>query len=191
MTTVKERDSLCDTLDYLAGHFNVNVINRYTDMDVTGFAISLNKGNTLVHGDFHPMNVLVRNGELVLIDTGDAYFRYGFLDHMTLYTVLVVQSDTEEKAMNTAKMSSENAHRLWDAFVECYFSPKTAEEKERINSLLSRMSKVRIAMAVASMNGMDEPTKTTIIGKLLGSIGTDVDGLKREIDEFEAMYENQ
>ena len=158
-------------------------------MDVEGFATSLNKGSILVHGDYHPMNILVREGELVLIDTGDAYYRYGFLDCHTLYTFLIVQTDTEEKAMNVTKMSRENAHRLWDAFVDSYFSPKSLEEKESINKLMFRMSKIKIAMALASMNGIDENMKTAAIAKMLGEAG-DVDELKKDIDAFETKYES-
>ena len=187
--TKPDRSMLRDTLEYLAGHFDLKAINRYTTMDVEGFATSLNKGSILVHGDYHPMNILVREGELVLIDTGDAYYRYGFLDCHTLYTFLIVQTDTEEKAMNVTRMSRENAHRLWDAFVDSYFSPKSSEEKESINKLMFRMSKIKIAMALASMNGIDENMKTAAITKMLGEAG-DVDELKKDIDAFETKYES-
>ena len=183
------RSMLTDTLAYISDHFNVFAINRYTDMDVAGFATSINRGKTLVHADFHPMNVMVRDGELLLIDTGDAYYRYGFLDHVTLYTALMVQTDTEEKAMLVTKMSRENAHMLWDAFVDFYFSPASAEEKESISALLSRVSRIRIAMSVASLNEIAESVKSDLIKKLLGTIGGDLDELKKEIDAFELRYE--
>ena len=184
-----DRSMLTDTLEYISDHFNVFAINRYTDMDVTGFAVSINQGNTLVHADFHPMNVVVRDGELLLIDTGDAYYRYGFLDHVTLYSALMVQTDTEEKAMLVTKMSRENAHMLWDAFVDCYFSPESPEEKESINALLSRVSKIRIAMSIASMNEIAESMKSDLINKLLGAIEGSLDEVKKEIDAFETRYE--
>ena len=184
-----DRSMLTDTLAYISDHFNVYAIRRYTDMDVTGLAVSINQGNTLVHADFHPMNVLVRDGELLLIDTGDAYYRYGFLDHVTLYSALTVQSDTEEKAMEVTRMSMENARMLWDAFVDFYFSPESAEEKASINTLLSRVSGIRTAMSVASMNEIAESVKSAMIKKLLGEIGESLDELKKEIDAFEMRYE--
>ena len=90
--------------------------------------------------------------------------------------------------MLVTRMSRENARMLWDAFVDFYFSPESAEEKESINALLSSVSKIRIAMSVASMNEIPESAKSDWIKKLLGEIG-DLDKLKKEIDAFELRYE--
>ena len=183
-----DKTLLTDTLNFLFGHFRVAAISRYTDRDLSGFATSLNKGETLVHGDFHPMNIMVRNGELILIDTGDAFFRHGILDLVTLYTYLIMQTDTEEKALVMTGMTPDIAHRLWDAFVQSFFSPHSEEEKNFIVLTIKRVALIRAAMALASSDDMDESMKSAVIGQILAVTPTDLDAFKRELDAFEAKY---
>ena len=179
---------LTDTLDFLFGHFNVTAIDRFTDRDLSGFAASLNTGETLVHGDFHPMNIMVRNGELILIDTGDAYFRHGILDLVTLYTYLIMQTDTEEKALTLTGMKPDIARRLWDGFLQSFFSPRSEEEKNYIVSTIKRAALIRAAMALASSDDMDESVRSAVIGQILAVTPPDLDAFKGELDAFEAKY---
>ena len=183
-----EKELLVDTTAFLAGHFNVTAINRYTDMDVTGFARALNQGNTLVHGDFHPMNILVKNGRLIPIDTGDAYYRNGILDYVTLCTFLILQTDNPEKSQKLTAMTPDTAHSLWHAFVRHYFSPQTEEEKNEIEVMIKRVALIRTAMALAAADDMEEAVKTAVIGQIMAATTSDPDALKKEIDAFEEKY---
>ncbi|MBQ3285594.1 MAG: phosphotransferase [Ruminococcus sp.] len=184
-----EKNLLIDTSEFLAGHFNVTAISRYTDKDAAGFASALNKGNTLIHGDFHPMNILVKDGRLIPIDTGDAYYRHGILDLVTLYTFLILQTDNPEKSMKMTSMMPDAAHNLWDAFVRYYFAPQTEEEKNGIEMIIKRVALIRTAMALAVTDDMEESFKTAMICRIMAATPSDLDAFREEINAFEEKYQ--
>ena len=183
-----DKNLLVDTLDYVTGQYHADEIKRYTDKDIVGFLDLLTNGGTLVHGDFHPMNIMMKNSELVLIDTGDAFFRYGILDLVTLYTYLIIQADTPEKAMNLTGMTPENAHKLWHDFVKYYFSPQTEEEKNSIEMTIRHVAILRMVMALALTDEVGEAVKSAMIPQILADTPSDLNAFKEEIDAFEAKY---
>ena len=67
----------------------------------------------LVHGDFHPGNVIVSNDRFVLIDIGGAGFGHPVFDLISMYRLMRKSSDAGDKAGIYTK--------IYDNYLECYF----------------------------------------------------------------------
>lgn len=77
-------------------------------------------GNTLVHGDFHTGNMMVQNGEIILIDTDDTAQGDPIIDLASMALVFeFIQTDAQ--AMSTLGMTAEEARSFFAAFVRAYY----------------------------------------------------------------------
>lgn len=76
--------------------------------------------NTLVHGDFHTGNMMVQNGEIVLIDTDDVALGDPVVD-MAGMALTFEFIGTEEQAMLTMGMSVEEMKHYYDLFLKEYY----------------------------------------------------------------------
>lgn len=76
--------------------------------------------NTLVHGDFHMGNMMVQNGEIVLIDTDDTAQGDPVIDLGSMGLVFEFIS-TDGQAMSTQGTTADEARSFFDAFVKAYY----------------------------------------------------------------------
>lgn len=95
------------------------------------------KRNTLIHGDFHEKNVLVRNGELEMIDMGDISQGHPMVELACIYCSHAVFSD------RVIGMTRDRAMKVWDKFCRYYFGDMSEEVKPSFNRLLTWIAAVR------------------------------------------------
>lgn len=77
--------------------------------------------NTLVHGDFHPGNILIQDDELVLIDMADISRGCPLIDLGAIYRDLKsVPQSRPEILRQSAGMEPEQLYELWDKFKVLY-----------------------------------------------------------------------
>lgn len=99
------------------------------------FVESIPSAHTFVHGDFHPANVMVMpDGELLLIDMGDASEGHPGMDMAGTYHVVRVAAKRRNGALRFCSMSAELLDEFWGVFVRSYYgvtSNDTVEELER------------------------------------------------------------
>ncbi len=91
------------------------------------------RGNTLLHGDFHPKNIMVQNGEPLLIDMGDICLGHPLYDIAIAYFVIMLLP--EERSAKFSGIPRACARRFWDTFMRVYFGtddPAVLAEKEAI-----------------------------------------------------------
>ena len=91
------------------------------------------KGSTLLHGDFHPKNIMVQNGEPLLIDMGDICLGHPLYDIAIAYFVIMLLP--EERAAKASGIPRACARRFWDTFMRTYFEtddPAVLAEKEAV-----------------------------------------------------------
>ena len=106
----------------------------YTDEELEKLRALVNSipdRNTLIHGDYHPHNIMLQNGEIILIDMGDMSFGHPIFDFLstaaTQANLLDINPDFAE--IHTG-MPRDMIKRLWYALLEGYFSDKTQDEIE-------------------------------------------------------------
>ena len=86
----------------------------------------------LVHGDYHVENVMVQNGELVMIDVG------GFSNGHPVIDLLCLYMKTVEPDYLKTKLTPEQNKRIWECYIKDYFEDKmTPEAEEALESVLS------------------------------------------------------
>lgn len=99
------------------------------------FVNAIPSAHTFVHGDFHPANVMVMpDGELLLIDMGDASVGHPAIDLAGAYHVMRVAAKRPGGAKLLCGMSPKLLDQFWNAFVRAYCrtdDDETVAELER------------------------------------------------------------
>lgn len=102
---------------------------------------------TLIHGDYHPNNIMVQKGELILIDMGDMSLGHPIFDFLaTAATQVNLVKLSPEYAEYHTKMPAELITRTWRRLIDSYFADKTEEERNRIEEQICIFSKLKVAL---------------------------------------------
>ena len=112
-----------------------------TDEEYNKFVEFLNwlpRRNTLVHGDFHTHNIMVQDGELILIDMDDVCVGHPVIElgGMLLAYYYLPRIATNESIRKFLHLSVELSHELWDRVVRRYFKTDDEAQIETINKKL-------------------------------------------------------
>lgn len=76
--------------------------------------------NTFIHGDFHPGNIMVSNGELMLIDMTDASVGNPIIDLLGSYQIMRLVTQRKGGSERYTGMDSESLTKLWEVFIQEY-----------------------------------------------------------------------
>lgn len=132
----------------------------YTDEEVSklrGLVESVPDRKTLIHGDYHPNNIMVQDGELMLIDMGDMSTGHPVFDFLaTAATQVNLVKLLPEYAEIHTRMPVELIKRTWDRLMEIYFADRTADERARIEKQICDYSKLKVALAPYFARGASE-----------------------------------
>lgn len=104
--------------------------------------------DTLIHGDFHVRNIMVQQGELIMIDMGDVSYGHPIFDFLATAATQanLVELNPEYAVVHTG-MPVETIKRLWTALLQKYFVGKSQEEIARIDKQIRFFSKLKVALA--------------------------------------------
>ena len=120
--------------------------------------------NTLIHGDYHPNNILVTEDGLIMIDMGDVSYGHPIFDFLATASTQanLVELDPAYAEVHTG-MPVELIKRLWDYLIEQYFADKDAQEIARIDQQIRLFSKLKVAFApVLARNAPKEIVETSV-----------------------------
>lgn len=113
--------------------------------------------DTLIHGDYHPRNIMMQNDELVIIDMGDVGRGHPILDFLaTAATQANLVELSPEYAEFHTGMPVELIKRLWNYLLEHYFSDKSPEEIKILDKQIRAYSKLKVAVAPVVGRGAEE-----------------------------------
>ncbi len=102
---------------------------------------------TLIHGDYHPNNIMVQGGELVLIDMGDMTLGHPIFDFLaTAATQVNLVKLRPEYAEFHTRMPAELITKTWRRLIDNYFADKTEDERRRIEDQICIFSKLKVAL---------------------------------------------
>lgn len=154
----------------------------------------------IVHGDFHPDNVLVRNGELVLIDMADVMTGHPIFDLLSLYFLRVNKEklwnaveanldripdgDTQARIraiiekMQSSTFSAQMAASFWDGFLKGYMDTKDKAYKEHVTRLVDGYSYLYMALAERS---------SSFLGDEIADIATE-EGVRVLLERYDELY---
>ena len=99
--------------------------------------------NTFIHGDFHPGNIMVSEGELILIDMGDASLGDPIIDLLGSYQIMKLVTQRKGGAERYTGMSAEHMERFWNIFLRNYTGIKNQKDLEEYEQKLHTYALLR------------------------------------------------
>jgi len=172
-----EKGTLPDARDYFrkdiqtiadAGYLNpkeTEKLNRLID--------DIPERNTFIHHDFHPGNIMLQKGEIILIDVEDAGLGHPVMDLSSMYLVYVTAAKSNWGKKEIPLGKKEFA-KIWDIFIKRYFETTDKKEIAEINRILNGYSRIKMLHGVVSSPRVPDILKKTaspmIKRKLMASI---------------------
>ena len=136
LASVIERQlSLVERADYLS---------ETEKEELRSFIRAIPDKDTVVHGDFHPRNIGITDGELIAIDMAEIGYGHPVFDFVSTYYDLVFEGIAfPEAAPFFFGLEVPDLKRLWDRTLQRYFGGLTDEEAAWINEMLDQLVGLR------------------------------------------------
>ena len=172
--TEYEKGQLPDTRDVWCNMFDM-ALNRFLTeeqrMSLKSFIRSLPERHTFIHGDFHALNIMVRRGELILIDVGDASLGDPVLDLAGTYMASVIVA-SQSVAEHTKKLllSAEEWQEFWDAFLMAYLKTEDPKALSKETERIAYFALIRQAATCALLPGMEDEEKRLVLAPKIRQI---------------------
>ena len=116
----------------------VDMLHRIND--------AIPESDTVVHGDFHPKNVMIQDGELVLIDMADLTTGHPLYDLGSMALTHHLPSDS--RIENITDMKAEMVRKLWKLFLADYLG---TEDPHAIGLFEKKLSVVGLMKMASTM----------------------------------------
>lgn len=128
-------------------------------------------GDCLVHGGFHPGNIMVKDGELLLIDAAELGAGDPFFDFAAIYRdVAALAKEDIVRLKKVTGLGRESALRLWDGLIRYYFDTDSATAIGKANQLYS----LGASLSKAIMLGRKESDPAENINASINDIRTEL-----------------
>lgn len=112
---------------------------------------------TLIHGDYHPHNIMVLDDELIIIDMGDVSVGHSIFDFLSTASTQANLVDLNpDYALVHTGMPVEYIKRLWNALLEIYFEGKDETEIRQIDKTSRLFSRLKVAFAPVIARGVPD-----------------------------------
>ena len=134
--------------------------------------------NTLIHGDFHPGNIIIRQGKPILIDVGGASHGHPVFDFISMHRMM--------KKEVFSKVSDGIFAKIYDEYIEKYFDHETFEmHKDSYNEIMDIMYYLTVVPSVCVSYGKRENCDIKIVEYVDFMIGI---LLKMDITRFKQLF---
>ena len=137
------------------------------------------KQNTLMHGDYHTNNIMVQNGEPLLIDMDTLCMGHPIFELASMYNAFLGFSELDhEEIMEFMGYSRETSEKFWYLALKLYLKTdsealcKQIEEKARVIGYVRMLRR-----ALRRPNDADSPAKIAHYKKMLEEVLNKVDDL--------------
>ncbi len=142
------------------------------------FLLAIPQRHTFVHGDFHMGNVMLQDGELVLIDVGEAGWGNPLLDFaQTMLAYTSMTTVRKENCRMVLGMEIKQALYIRENLLPLYFG-ETGEALARKRTVIDAMRRVRLLL-ISFLQGMDHmlPDFDDILADARSNVFSRVDDL--------------
>ena len=113
------------------------------------------ESDTVIHGDFHPKNVMIQNGEPVLIDMADLTCGHPLYDLGSMALTHHLPSD--DRIENITGMKAEVVRKLWQLFLVHYLETDDPRAIAMLEKKASVVGLMKMASAMAFSAGARQP----------------------------------
>ena len=104
---------------------------------------------SFVHQDFHPGNMMLQDGEIVLIDVDDSGIGHPIFDLSAMYLVYVVAAKSGWTKKHQG-LGGKEFLRLWDIIVKKYFGTEDPDKLKEIDRILDGYTKIKYIRSLAT-----------------------------------------
>ena len=127
------------------------------------------KQNTLMHGDYHTNNVMVQNGEPLLIDMDTLCMGHPIFELASMYNAFLGFSELDpEDVMRFMGYTSETSERFWNTSLKLYLETDDEKYCKQIEDKARVIGYVRmLRRALRRPDDADSPAKIAHYKKML------------------------
>ena len=112
--------------------------------------------DTMLHGDYHIKNVMLQDGEVLLIDMDTLCVGHPIFEFASIFNAYQGYSELDHHNIEKfLGISFEQGKQFWDKTVDLYFDDKTKEEKEEIKKMAMIIGYARNMRRTIRRNGFD------------------------------------
>lgn len=138
------------------------------------------KRNTLMHGDYHTNNIMVQNGEPLLIDMDTLCMGYPVFELGSMFNAFIGYSELDhEVAMKFFGYTHETAEKFWDMSLKMYLG---TEDEEVCNSVAEKAKVIgytrMLRRALRRPDEADSPAKIARCKEMLAVLLEKVETLE-------------
>lgn len=137
--------------------------NDYTPEQITmihNIIDSVPDRSTFVHGDIHPKNIMVQDGELLFIDMADMSYGHPIWDYAGMALTHILSGSYTEGVIG---IPGDKAQKLFDMIIKTNFSDKSAEEQAHIHQVIMMYGLLKFALAPAVNKGEHQDVRNLVL----------------------------
>lgn len=127
----------------------INMLNKILE--------SLPDSNTLIHGDYHPRNIMCQKDELMLIDMGNVSYGHPVFDFIAMSVSMpVLARSSEELGQQFIQIPGNMIVPFWRKVLSLYFNVSDEKEIDRLDNLFCKIGRLKRAVAPVVAAGAGE-----------------------------------
>lgn len=154
-----------------------NQINKFNELIAT-----IPERMTMIHGDYHTNNLMLQNGETLLIDMDTLSHGHPIFDILNVYFTYVGFGEVDQKgAEEFTGLSADIAKKVWYKFIRFYLDTEDLDKIQNVEDKVRYLSLVRIVRHCGRRGMFDSPEGKLILDRLTAEIGT----LQEKIDSLD------
>ena len=123
---------------------------------------ALPEGDRLVHGDAHPKNIMIQNGEMLWIDMEGMSVGHPVYDLISI-AVILNGMRTDEMSIGICGMDNATVKLFKDCFIRKYFKTEDPEMIQKYGGLLDGLRLIRAVFAIGFTSENTEKFRPAII----------------------------
>ena len=158
-TTVKPgvmpqmRDVALDWADFLRNYLPQEKWQKLHDL-----IAAVPEQLTMLHGDYHTKNVMLQNGEVILIDMDTLCTGHPVFELASVYNAFVGFSELDESvAMKFQGIPAETCRRIWELVLEMYFDDADEETRALHAKQAMLIGYTRLMRRRIRRGGLEDP----------------------------------
>ena len=134
-----------------------NLSPNYTEAEnrtIRAWIEAMPEATCLVHGDFHPKNIMIQDGEPLLIDMGDICIGHPLYDYGT--ASFVIRWLAPEIAEKRSGVPRSHAERFWNTFLRANFGDVSQEKLAELDHAIECAALLRAVVVHGISNSFPQ-----------------------------------
>ena len=168
------RETALSWADFVAGHIPEEQAKK-----LRALIEAVPKQNTLMHGDYHTNNVMVQNGEPLLIDMDTLCMGHAIFELGSMFNAFIGYSELDhQNVMDFFGYSFETAGKFWELSLQKYLGTTDKEVCRMVAEKAMVIGYLRmLRRAIRRPNEADSPAKIERCKEMLANLLEKIDTL--------------